>query len=161
MYMLTCMSTHKHMLTREYIRTHTHTHAHIAPRPGGDGLNSYLGLTWPGCTDTPPPPLLCVDLFHGLWKANLRAPAEPSLLPGESAVPPLDPHSPGPAPSSPAAGVCLGPLLPCSLGRQGAPEGWDPACFAPVSSAASWNAGWGWGVVGSVGEGDGGCELAE
>ena len=30
-----------------------------------------------------------------------------------------------------------------------------------VSSAASWNAGWGWGVVGSVGEGDGGCELAE
>lgn len=160
----TCSCT-EHMHTRVHAHMYEHTrartHAHIAPRPGGDGLNSYLGLAWPGCTDRPPSPAALCRTVSWPLQSQPEGPCRAFPASRGECGPPSGPHGPGPAPSSPAAGVCLGPLLPCSLGRQGAPEGWDPACFAPVSSAASRNAGWGWGVGGSAGEGDGGCERAE
>lgn len=97
MYMLTHMSTHEHMLTHEYLctRTHTcshtstctrthmfsHTHAHTAPRPGGDGLDCYLGLTWPGCTERPPACALCKTASRPLESQPEGPCRKPSLLP--------------------------------------------------------------------------------
>lgn len=86
--------------------------------------HTQADLAWTGFTDLPCPlqlcgagphlcsaplssvlslVLLCLELLPDPWKTNLHVPTAESLpwFLGESELPALDPHSPGPAPQLP------------------------------------------------------------